>query len=71
LAPERIASKAIEHRSFVMKIKDIMTPNVECVRPDDTLQEAARKMKEMQIGPSPVWIAAELVRAALVAACRR
>lgn len=37
-----------------MKIKDIMTSNVECVRPDDTLQEAALKMKEMEIGPLPV-----------------
>ena len=37
-----------------MKIKDIMTPNVECVWPDDTLQEAALKMKEMEIGPLPV-----------------
>jgi len=43
-----------EHRSFFMKIKDIMTPNVECVRPDDTLQEAALKMKELEIGPLPV-----------------
>jgi CBS domain-containing protein len=37
-----------------MKVKDIMTPNVECVWPDDTLQEAALKMKEMEIGPLPV-----------------
>jgi CBS domain-containing protein len=37
-----------------MKIKDIMTQNVECVWPDDTLQEAALKMKEMGIGPLPV-----------------
>ena len=37
-----------------MKIKDIMTPNVEYVWPDDTLQEAALKMKELEIGPLPV-----------------
>ena len=37
-----------------MKIKDIMTSNVECVWPEDTLQEAALKMKEMGIGPLPV-----------------
>jgi CBS domain-containing protein len=37
-----------------MKVKDIMTSNVECVWPDDTLQEAALKMKEMGIGPLPV-----------------
>jgi CBS domain-containing protein len=37
-----------------MKIKDIMTPHVECVGPDDTLQEAALKMKDLDIGPLPV-----------------
>jgi CBS domain-containing protein len=37
-----------------MKVKDIMTSNVECVWPEDTLQEAALKMKEMGIGPLPV-----------------
>jgi len=37
-----------------MKVKDIMTQNVESVWPDDTLQEAALKMKEMEIGPLPV-----------------
>jgi CBS domain-containing protein len=37
-----------------MKIKDIMTQDIECVWPDDTLQEAALKMKEMEIGPLPV-----------------
>jgi len=37
-----------------MKIRDIMTPGVECVRPDDTLQEAAVKMKELDVGPLPV-----------------
>ena len=37
-----------------MQLKDIMTPNVECVRPGDTLQEAARKMKDLDVGPMPV-----------------
>jgi len=37
-----------------MKIRDIMTPDVECVWPDDSLQEAALKMKEMDVGPLPV-----------------
>jgi len=37
-----------------MKLKDIMTPNVECVRPGDTLQEAARKMKSLDVGLMPV-----------------
>jgi CBS domain-containing protein len=37
-----------------MKIQEIMTTNVEFVWPDDTLQDAALKMKEMDIGPLPV-----------------
>jgi CBS domain-containing protein len=37
-----------------MKIRDIMTPDVETVRPDDTLQEAAMRMKDRDIGPLPV-----------------
>ena len=32
-----------------MKIKDVMTTGVECVRPETTLQEAARLMKDRQI----------------------
>jgi len=37
-----------------MKLKDIMTAQVECVRPGDTLQAAARKMKSLDVGPMPV-----------------
>src|SRR5262249_1331530 len=37
-----------------MKIRDIMTPDVECVWPDDSIQEAALKMKELDVGPLPV-----------------
>jgi CBS domain-containing protein len=37
-----------------MWIRDIMTRNVECVWPDDTLQEAALRMKELDVGPMPV-----------------
>jgi len=37
-----------------MKLREIMTPNVECVRPGDTLQEAAAKMKSLDVGPMPV-----------------
>lgn len=37
-----------------MKLKDIMTPKVECVHPGDTLQSAARKMKSLDVGPMPV-----------------
>jgi CBS domain-containing protein len=37
-----------------MKIREIMTPDVECVGLDNTLQEAAIKMKDLDVGPLPV-----------------
>jgi CBS domain-containing protein len=37
-----------------MQVKDVMTKGAECVRPDDTLQDAARKMKGLDVGPLPV-----------------
>lgn len=37
-----------------MKIKDVMTKSVETVRPDQTLQEAATRMKSLDVGPMPV-----------------
>jgi CBS domain-containing protein len=37
-----------------MKIKDVMTKTVETVRPDQSLQEAASKMKTLDVGPIPV-----------------
>src|SRR3989440_1225274 len=37
-----------------MKVKDVMTRGAECVRPEATLQEAAQKMKSLDVGPMPV-----------------
>jgi len=37
-----------------MQVKEVMTQGAECVAPDDTLQEAARKMKSLDVGPMPV-----------------
>jgi len=37
-----------------MKVSEAMSRNVECVRPDDTLQQAARKMRDLDVGPLPV-----------------
>jgi CBS domain-containing protein len=37
-----------------MQVKEIMTRNVEVIRPDATLQEAARKMKDLDVGAIPV-----------------
>src|SRR3954449_7586774 len=37
-----------------MQLKDIMTPKPDCVRPDDTLQEAARRMRDLDVGALPI-----------------
>jgi predicted transcriptional regulator len=37
-----------------VKVKDMMTRSVECVWPQDTLQEAAARMMETKIDPLPV-----------------
>ncbi len=37
-----------------MKVKDIETPDPEVIRPDDTLAQAARKMRDLNIGLLPV-----------------
>jgi CBS domain-containing protein len=37
-----------------MLVKEIMTHNVDVVSPGDTLEQAARKMEELNVGPLPV-----------------
>ncbi len=37
-----------------MKLGEIMTPQVEVIQPDDTLQSAAKKMRDRNIGFLPV-----------------
>ena len=37
-----------------MKVREAMTRGAECVRPDTPLQEAARKMRDLDVGPMPV-----------------
>src|SRR4051812_38615660 len=37
-----------------MLVKEIMTHNVEVVSPGDTLEQAARKMEVLDVGPLPV-----------------
>src|SRR3954470_9668040 len=37
-----------------MIVKDMMTHNIEVVSPGDTLEQAARKMEELDVGPLPV-----------------
>lgn len=48
-------------RGGSMQIKDVMTRGVEVVRPDETLQDAARKMKSIDVGPLPVCDGERLV----------
>jgi CBS domain-containing protein len=37
-----------------MLLREIMTHNVEVIDPGDTLEHAARKMEELNVGPLPV-----------------
>ncbi len=36
------------------KIRDVMTKDIETIGPDDTLVEAAEKMRALNVGPLPV-----------------
>ena len=45
----------------LMKIREIMTPAVQCVRPGDNLVEAAGVMRELDVGVVPVCDNHELV----------
>ncbi len=46
-----------------MKLKEIMTPDVEVIHPDDTLEAAAQKMRDRNIGFLPVCDGERLVGA--------
>jgi len=37
-----------------MKVSRVMTPNVECVNPDTTIQETAKRMQALDVGFLPV-----------------
>src|SRR3954468_20803840 len=37
-----------------MRVREVMTRRVEWIRPDANLQEAARKMKSLDVGPLPI-----------------
>lgn len=37
-----------------MKVRDVMTRDVEVARPDDTIQQVARRMSELDTGVMPV-----------------
>ena len=44
-----------------MKVKDVMTRNVEVIQPNDSLQMAAQKMRDRDIGFLPVYEGDELI----------
>ena len=46
--------KTYERKEHSMKLKEIMTKEVEVVHPDDSLQEAAQKMRIRDVGYLPV-----------------
>lgn len=37
-----------------MKIREVMTPDAQCIRPDETLVDAASLMRQLDIGVLPV-----------------
>jgi CBS domain-containing protein len=37
-----------------MQVRKIMTEDVRCIPPETTLQEAARQMRDLDVGPLPV-----------------
>jgi CBS domain-containing protein len=39
---------------YPMNIRDVMTPNPSCVSPEDSIQNAARIMRDMDTGAVPV-----------------
>jgi CBS domain-containing protein len=44
-----------------MQLQEIMTPGVEVISPDATIQEAAQKMQRLDVGPLPVCDGDQLV----------
>ncbi len=44
-----------------MQVREVMTRNPEVIRPDATIEEAARKMDELNVGPLPVCEGERLV----------
>jgi len=44
-----------------MQLRDVMTRGVEVIHPDATLEEAAEKMKSLDVGPLPVCDGERLV----------
>jgi CBS domain-containing protein len=37
-----------------MKVKDVMTAHAECISPSDSIQHAARRMRDLDVGALPI-----------------
>jgi CBS domain-containing protein len=37
-----------------MRVSEVMTRGVECVQPGESIRDAARKMRDLDVGPVPV-----------------
>src|SRR5262249_31975041 len=61
MSMEALACREFSLRRFAMKVRDVMTPQVEVIRPDATLKEAAEKMSRLEVGPLPVCESERLV----------
>lgn len=44
-----------------MKVRDVMTADPDVIRPDNTLEEAAERMRVLDVGPLPVCDGTRLV----------
>src|SRR5438093_8980283 len=47
-------NRTTSERRLVMRVSEVMTRGVTCTSPEATLQEAAAKMKSLDVGPLPV-----------------
>lgn len=54
VSPSRAGEPAAEPTRQALLVRDVMTRGAECVRPDDSLQYAAERMKGLEIGALPV-----------------
>src|SRR5207253_1057267 len=43
-----------ERKEPIMRVSEVMTRGVECVRPTDDIAAAAARMRDLDIGPLPV-----------------
>lgn len=44
----------LKRREFVMQVREVMTADVHWIPPDTTVQEAARRMREKNVGALPI-----------------